>query len=73
MIGGLLKLGVIVVFILILLNIFAPQQADKILSVFSEKTAMDKDGLKEKLDKATEFTKDTVKEASETVKENINN
>lgn len=71
MIGGLLKLGVMVVFVLILLNIFAPQQADKILSVFSEKTALDKDGLKEKLDKATEFTKDTAKEATQTVQKSL--
>jgi len=73
MIGSIVKLGLLVVVILIALNIFAPEQADKLLSTFSEKTDIDKSSLKDNLDKATEFTKDTVKEASQTVKENINN
>jgi len=67
MIGGIIKLALFVVVIMVALNIFAPQQADKLLGTFSESTNIDKDKLKSGLDSATEFTKDTVNE----VKENL--
>jgi hypothetical protein len=65
MLGMIIKLGVFVAVIMIALNIFAPQQADKLLGSFSESTNMDKDSLKNSLDKATEFTKDTISEVKE--------
>ncbi|MEA3512357.1 MAG: hypothetical protein U9R37_02050 [Campylobacterota bacterium] len=67
MIGSLVKLGFLVVVVLVALNIFAPDQADKVLSAVSEKTDIDKDKLQDNLNNATEFAKDTAKE----VKENI--
>ena len=73
MIGLIVKLAIVAVVILVALNIFAPNQADKILSTVSDKTGMDKGSLSDKLNNATEFTKDTVKEASETIKDKVNN
>ena len=72
MIGTIIKLAILAVVVLVALNIFAPNQADKILSSVSEKTGMDKDTLSDKLDSATEFTKDTINEASSTVKDKVN-
>ena len=69
MIGSIIKIGVIVAVIMIALNIFAPEQADKLLSSFSDSTGMDKGGLTDKLNNATEFTKDTIKEASGTIQD----
>ncbi len=73
MIGTIIKLAVLAVIILVALQIFAPDQADKVLTTVSEKTGMDKDNLSEKLNEATEFTKDTINEASQTVKDKIDN
>lgn len=71
MLGTIIKLAVLAAIILIALNIFAPNQADKVLDSVSESTNLDKSALQDKLNKATEFTKDTIKEASETVKDNM--
>lgn len=71
MLGTLIKLAVVAAIVLIALNIFAPNQADKVLDSVSESTSIDKDKLKEKLDKATEFTKDTVKEATGSVQKEL--
>ena len=73
MVWTIIKLAVLAAVISVTLNIFAPNQADKILGTVSEKTGMDKDGLSDKLKSATEFTKDTIKEASDTVKEKVDN
>ena len=73
MLGTLIKLAILAIVILVALNILAPKQADKVLDKVSEKTSIDKDALKENLDKATQFTKDTVKEAATTAKENLDN
>ncbi|MEA2016934.1 MAG: hypothetical protein U9N59_00680 [Campylobacterota bacterium] len=73
MIGTIVKLAILAVVILVALNIFAPNQADKILSSVSDKTGMDKGDLSDKLNNATEFTKDTIKEASDTVQDKVNN
>jgi hypothetical protein len=68
MLGTLIKLAILAIVILVALNILAPKQADKVLDTVSEKTSIDKTTLKENLDKATQFTKDTVKEAATTAK-----
>ena len=73
MLGYIIKLGFLVIMIMVALNIFAPEQADKLLSTFSESTDIKEDTLKSNLDKATQFTKDTVKEVSDTVKEKLEN
>jgi hypothetical protein len=73
MIGTIVKLLVLVAVVLIALNIFAPQEADKALSTISETTKIDKSSLKENLDKASEFTKDKVNEATEAVQDKLNN
>ncbi len=73
MIGTIIKLAILAVVILVALNIFAPQQADKILGTVSEKTGIDKDDLSDKLNSATEFTKDTIDEASQTVQDKVDN
>ena len=59
--------------VMVVLNIFAPEQADKVLSVFSESTDIKEDTLKFNLDKATQFTKDTVEEVTQTIKEKLAN
>ena len=73
MLGYIIKLGFLVIMIMVALNMFAPEQADKLLATFSETTDIKEDTLKSNLDKATQFTKDTVKEVSDTVKEKLEN
>jgi len=71
MFGYIIKLGFLVIIVMVALNIFAPEQADKILSTFSESTSIEKDTLENSLESMTKFTQDTVKEVSEKVKENL--
>ncbi len=73
MLGYIIKFGFLIIMIMVALNIFAPEQANKVLSVFSESTDIKEDTLKMNLDKATQFTKDTVEEVSQTVKEKLEN
>lgn len=71
MFGYIIKLVILVVVIMIGLNIFAPERAKEIISQVSETTSIKEDTLKNSLDKATEFTQDTVGEISDTVKKNL--
>lgn len=71
MLGYIIKLGFLAVVIMVALNIFAPEQAQKVLSTVSESTHIEENTLKENLDKATKFTQDTVDEVSEKVKKNL--
>lgn len=73
MLGYIIKFGFLVIMIMVVLNIFAPEQADKLLSTFSESTDIKEDTLKSNLDKATQFTKDTVAEVTQTIKEKLEN
>ena len=73
MIGTIIKLAIVAVVVLVALNIFAPGQADKALTTISEKTGIDKGSLSDKLNNATEFAKDTIDEASQTVKDKVSN
>ena len=73
MLGYIIKFGFLVIMIMVALNIFAPKQADKLLSTFSRSTDIKEDTLKANLDKATQFTKDTVEEVSQTVKKKLEN
>jgi len=71
MLGFILKIAFLVVVVMVALNIFAPEQADKVVSVFSEKTQIEESTLKDSLDKVSNFTKDTVNEVSQTVQKNL--
>lgn len=71
MLGYIIKFGFLVIVIMVALNIFAPEQADKLLSTFSESTNIKEDTLKANLDKATKFTQDTLSEVSQTVKDKL--
>jgi hypothetical protein len=71
MLGYIIKFLFLVIVIMIALNIFAPKQAEKIVTYFSEKTEIEEKTLKESLDKATKFTQDTVSEVSNKVKKSI--
>lgn len=73
MLGYIIKFGFLVIMIMVALNIFAPEQADKLLATFSKSTDIKEDTLKANLDKATQFTKDTVEEVSQTVKKKLEN
>ena len=71
MFGFILKIGFIGIVIMVALNVFAPNQANKILTVVSEKTQIEENTLKDNLNKATEFTKDTVSEVSQTIQKKL--
>ena len=68
MIGFILKVSFLVLTIMVVLNIFAPQRADKILLKVSETIDVEEDTLKTNLDKVSSFTKETVETVSEGVK-----
>ena len=73
MLGYIIKFGFLILVIMVSLNIFSPENADKVLSTFSEYSEINKDTLKTNLDKATLFTKDTIAEVSQTVNEKLKN
>lgn len=72
MLGYIIKFGFLAIIIMVVLNIFAPVQADKLLATFSATIDIEEKTLKNNLDKATQFTRDTVEEVSQTIKENFN-
>lgn len=71
MIGFILKISFFVIVVMIGLNIFAPEQADTIISKVSQTTSIEKNILQDNLDQASDFTKETVAEVSEKVKETL--
>ena len=54
---------------MIILNIFAPEHAANVISLLSENTDIKEETLKTTLDKATQFTKDTLEEVSQKIQE----
>jgi len=71
MLGFIIKICFLVIVVMVGLNIFAPEQADKVVSLFSEKTQIEESTLKDSLDTVTNFTKDTVNEVSQTVQKSL--
>ena len=71
MLGYIIKLGFLVIIVMVTLNIFAPEQADKFLSTFSESTSIEKSILSDSLESMTKFTQDTVVEVSQKVQKNL--
>lgn len=71
MLGYIIKFCFLVIVVMVTLNIFAPEQADKVLSTFSKSTDIEETMLKENLDNVTKFTQDTLSEVTEKVKKNL--
>jgi len=68
MLGYLLRFLFLFLFVMITLNIFLPDQADKIISICSEYTDIKVDILKSYLNKATLFTQNTFAEVFTKIK-----
>ena len=68
MLGYIIRLVFLIIVVMIGINIFMPERANEIISSFSTATNMEETKLKEGLDKATDFTQDTLSEVSEIVK-----
>jgi len=71
MLGYIIKFSFLVVAIMVMLNIFAPEQANKVLSTFSKSVDIEENVLKENLDSMTKFTQDTIDEVTQKVKKNL--
>jgi len=68
LLGYIIRLVFLIIVVMIGINIFMPERANEIISSFSAATNMEETKLKEGLDKATDFTQDTLSEVSEIVK-----
>lgn len=71
MLGMLLKLILLVVIILVGLQIFSPETAQKAVDQISETTGVEKSTLEKNLDKATQFTLDSADKVAQAAKEKI--
>jgi len=73
MLGYVIRLVVLIVVVMIGINFFMPERASEIISSFSEATNMEEEKITEGLNKATNFTEDTLSEVSEMVKKKLDN
>jgi len=67
MFGYILKFGFLFVSIMVMLNVFLPEDAQKILVIINEYTDIEVATLNNSLNYVTEFTKDTFLEVKEQI------